>query len=81
MGKLSMKDIMNLFKRDAEHAHRDDAVLGLGEKTKILRADRNDGAMSVEERERIGKRTSTPVMDRRKAGNVSKEDSVFGRRW
>ncbi len=81
VGKLSMKDIMNLFRHDAEHAHPDDTGLGLGQKTKVLRADRSDGAMGRDEKERFGQRSSTPIMEKRNGGNVAKEDSVFGRRW
>ena len=71
VGKLSMKDIMNLFRRDAEHEHGHGGE-EFGAKTKVLSAG-GGGA------ERMGRRETPPVMERARGG--VKEDAVFGRRW
>jgi hypothetical protein len=74
IGKLSMKDILNLFKRDAEYDHRhadDDDDRELFSKARVLDSQAGD-----EER---GESTEK----RRKAGSLGlkrKEDSVWGRR-
>ncbi len=82
VGKLSMKDIMGLFRRDAEHTHQGDAGLKLGEKTRVLGGQMSGaGVRGLEERERIGKRASPPVMERDRMKNASREDSVYSRRW
>lgn len=85
VGKLSMKDIMGLFRRDAEHTHPGDVGLGLGEKTRVLGAQMGGGGgggvRGVEERERAGKRASPPVMERQRARDAVREESVFSRRW
>jgi len=81
VGKLSMKDILNLFKRDAEHGHHGDAGMNLGEKTRVLGGQTSGGVKGVEERERIGMRVSPTVMERHRVGNAAREDSVYSRRW
>lgn len=81
MGKLSMKDIMGLFRREAEHTHHGDVGLGLGEKTRVLGAQMGGGVRGVEERERVGKRASPPVLERQRARDAAREESVFSRRW
>ena len=74
MGKLSMKDILNLFKRDAEYDHRyvdDDDDRELFSKARVLDSQARD--------EDRGESTEK----RRKAGSLGlkrKEDSVWGRR-
>lgn len=81
VGKLNMNDIMGLFRRDAEHAHHSEAGFGLGERTRILGGQGSVGVRGLEERERIGKRASPPVMERQRVKDVSREDSVYSRRW
>ncbi|KAL9636072.1 MAG: hypothetical protein Q9164_003055 [Protoblastenia rupestris] len=80
VGKLSMKDILNLFKRDAEHDHRHEVDVGLGAKTRILNA--HDVA-DVREVGGLGgggsRRVTPPVMERPRA--AVKENSIYGRRW
>jgi hypothetical protein len=74
MGKLSMKDILNLFKRDAEYDHQhvdDDEGRELYSKTKVL-GSQGRGEERGESTDR-----------RRKAGSLGlkrQEDSVWGRR-
>ncbi|KAF2689998.1 hypothetical protein K458DRAFT_426847 [Lentithecium fluviatile CBS 122367] len=74
MGKLSMNDILNLFKRDAEYDYRhadDDEDRVLFSKARVL-----DSQSRGEER---GESTEK----RRKAGSLGlkkKEDSIWGRR-
>ena len=77
MGKLSMKDIMNLFRREAEHEH---GGKELGEKTRILSpGGGRNGSGSGAGTERTGKRETPPFME--KGRNGVREDAVFGRRW
>lgn len=79
VGKLSMKDILNLFKRDAEHDGRHEVDASLGAKTRILAAAGGSGSGPVNEKGGQSMRVTPPVMEQR--GNARKEDSVFGRRW
>lgn len=82
VGKLSMKDIMNLFRHDAEHDGRHDADPTLGTRTKVLTTG-GAGSGSVQTTSNGGggqnSRVTPPVMEKPRVG--SKEDSVFGRRW
>lgn len=78
VGKLSMKDILNLFRRDAEHDERHEVDASLGAKTRILAAAPG-GSAPVNEKGGQSMRVTPPVMEHR--GNGRKEDSVFGRRW
>lgn len=78
VGKLSMKDILNLFKRDAEHDGRHDVDPTLGAKTKVLTTDgmrSGSGNIGSNEGEQ-SRRVSPPVF-----GKPRQEDSVYGRRW
>ncbi|KAF6239902.1 hypothetical protein HO173_001510 [Letharia columbiana] len=79
VGKLSMKDILNLFRRDAEHDGRHEVDASLGAKTRILAAAGGSGSGPVNEKGGQSTRVTPPVMEHR--GNGRKEDSVFGRRW
>ena len=77
-GKLTMKDILNLFQRDAEHDTTHEADPTLGTKTRVLTAA-GTGSGAVNDKGGQSMRVTPPVMDR---GNVTrKEDSVYGRRW
>ena len=78
-GKLSMKDILNLFKRDAEHDARHEVDASLGAKTRILGAAGGSGSGPANERGGQSMRLTPPVMEHKWTGR--KEDSVFGRRW
>lgn len=72
IGKLSMKDIMQLFKRDAEFEdkHVDEHDGGMFRTTRVLESGEGERV----DRERV----------KRKAGSLGfrkgKEDSVYGRR-
>ena len=79
VGKLSMKDILNLFRRDAEHDGSHEVDASLGGKTRILPAAGGSGSGTVSERRGQSMRTTPPVMEHK--GNGRKEDSLFGRRW
>lgn len=65
--KLSMEDILNLFRRDDHHADHSDAE-DLGLKVGILRKEDSvsTGLGSNRARERYG---------------GSREDAIYGRRW
>ena len=75
-GKLSMKDILNLFKRDAEHDMRHAGDAELGSMTRVL--DNNVGR-DVDAVSWPSRRMAPPVMEK---GRVPvQEHSVYGRRW
>ena len=77
-GKLGMKEIMQLFRRDAEHGSGDPKFdLDLGKKTRILKEREAIGSQQAS-REGTSSREKTPVFE--KPGR-RKEDAVFGRRW
>lgn len=79
-GKLSMKDILNLFRRDAEYdGRRHEAVASLGSKTRILAAAGGSSSGPLNDKGGQSMRVTPPAMEQR--GNGRKEDSVFGRRW
>ena len=78
-GKLSMKDILNLFKRDAEHDERHEVDASLGAKTRILAAAGGGGSGPAIEKGEQSMRVTPPVMEQRQ--NARKEDSIFGRKW
>ena len=79
VGKLSMKDILNLFKRDAEHDGRHEMDSSLGVKTRVLAAEPSSDSGPVDKKGGQSLRAIPPVMEHR--GNGRKEDSVFARRW
>ena len=80
VGKLSMKDILNLFRHDAEHDGRHDADSSLGAKTRVLATGGPEsGRMPSNDRGGQSMRVTPPVMEKPRIGH--KEDSVFGRRW
>jgi hypothetical protein len=82
-GKLGMKEILQLFRRDAEHAspHPSAAQYDLGVKPRILKevsatssaGSSREGSINVE-------RKVTPPSFR-PASTASKENSVYSRRW
>lgn len=69
-----MKDILNLFRRDAETGH-DIAVAQLGERPDLLGGVGSGGR----DRAREGMRASPPVMEKGRVGG--RDDRVWGRRW
>lgn len=72
-GKLSMKDILNLFKRDAEHDLRHAGDVELGTMTRVLE---NNVGRDVDDVAGYSRRMVPPV------GKASvKEHAVYGRRW
>ncbi len=78
VAKLSMKDILALFKRDAEHDGRHDVDPTLGVKTKVLTTGgMASGNAYVVANEREQSRRVTPPA----VGKPRQEDSVYGRRW
>lgn len=81
-GKLGMKEILQLFRRDAEHAAPlpSAAQYNLTQKPRILkdissisREPSREGSASLE------RKSTTPPATARSAS--AKEDAVFGRRW
>ena len=79
VGKLSMKDILNLFKRDAEHdlRHEEDPTLGM--KTPMLTGSASAVASDLRA---VSSRVSPPVMQNgKKSVGHRVEDSIYGRRW
>jgi hypothetical protein len=79
VAKLSMQDILNLFRRDAERDPRHDVHDGLGAKTSVLHPAA--AAASVAQSQGGESRRATPPVTDRGNGVGSKEDPVFGRRW
>ena len=80
VGKLTMKDMLALFRRDAETDNKYEAGHGdLHQKTRVLTTSRPDSG--VDNRTAYSSQRSTPpVMERPNHGG-RKEDSIFGRRW
>lgn len=74
VSKLSMKDILNLFRRDAEHDGRHDVDPTLGAKTKVLTT--GNGYTASNDREQ-SRRITPPLAKPRQ----HQEDSIYGRRW
>ena len=79
VGKLSMKDILNLFKRDAEHDMRHEADPSLGVRTNVLTG--SSAAVASDIRGVSGMRVTPPVMEKGRGSGGRAEDSVYGRRW
>ena len=80
VAKLSMKDILNLFRRDAEHEHDNDPTMG--SKPRVLAAKETGEGLFGPQVNGSGSqsmRVTPPVME--KPHGASKESSVFGRRW
>ncbi|KAL8782986.1 MAG: hypothetical protein Q9213_004943 [Squamulea squamosa] len=84
-GKLSMKDIMNLFRRDAEHDHRwghdgGREGLGMGMKGGLMRGNGRDGVSDVSEDRSMGIMTQPALVEKGGAG-PKKDEGIYGRRW
>ncbi|MCJ1282401.1 hypothetical protein MMC26_001724 [Xylographa opegraphella] len=76
VAKLSMQDILNLFKHDAEHDPRHQMHDPLVAKTRVLPAVAPGSGPRDSSR-----RATPPVMQSFVGANRVKEDAVFGRRW
>lgn len=80
-GKLGMKEILQLFRHDAEHAPRTSAVSNdLGSNPRILKERLSGGSSQGSSRETSVARKVTP-QNGRVPGSFSQEDQVYGRRW
>lgn len=83
-GKLSMEDILGLFKQDALHGEHDEKDREMWEKfgsdTRLLEGS---GASHLDKVKDLGPITSGRPAGSRKAGkeNLFREHDVFGRRW
>ncbi|KAL8764980.1 MAG: hypothetical protein Q9209_007781 [Squamulea sp. 1 TL-2023] len=82
-GKLSMKDIMNLFRRDAEHDHHwgYDGVkegVGMGMNGGLLGG--RGGVGEGSEDRSIGIRSQPAFVEKSGAG-PKKDEGIYGRRW
>ncbi|KAI9818842.1 MAG: hypothetical protein M1827_007663 [Pycnora praestabilis] len=82
VAKLSMKDIMQLFRRDAEqHDHSEDRAVSLGVKTRILDAPSPSKPQRREGNDRREKKPLPSFQERQIAVNGSRMDPAFDRRW
>ncbi|KAL8753221.1 MAG: hypothetical protein Q9184_005487 [Pyrenodesmia sp. 2 TL-2023] len=82
--KLSMKDILNLFRRDAEHDARHDVDdVGVRDmrvgKGDVLYGGGGGGGGGIGGNGATSMRVTPPVMEKGKVGR--KDDGVYGRRW
>lgn len=73
IGKLSMKDIMALFRRDAEHDHPVDEEV-VGEKVRVLDGSPRKGQVGGAGAE------SRRVPEKKGSGSYRPEHPVYGRR-
>jgi hypothetical protein len=85
-GKLGMKEILQLFRRDAEHAppRPDAAQYDLGAKPRILKETSTSGSAASSREASVimtGERRVSPPAEARPKLFVPTEDAVYGRRW
>ena len=87
-GKLGMKEILQLFRRDAEHAppRPEAAHYDLGSKPRILKEGSTASGSGQSSREAsvvmTGERRVSPQAEARPVKPVvPKEDALYGRRW
>lgn len=90
VGKLSMQEMLALFRHDAEHSHArtydpGEQDLGVG-KFRVLPTAPSSGektggsaANAASERERQGTRATPPVMEKGKGER--RDEGLYGRRW
>ncbi|KAL1847904.1 hypothetical protein Plec18167_004868 [Paecilomyces lecythidis] len=86
VGKLTMRDMMALFGRDAERLETDPGSLELNQRTKLLAPrDEDDYSGSISQSSSFSgqtRRATPPAMEKDKAKKPPRtEDSVYGRRW
>jgi hypothetical protein len=82
VGKLGMKEILQLFRRDAEHApvHPSAAQYDMSKPRILKEASTSSGNSSRETS--VGRdRKVSPPFTSRPASVAPREDAVFGRRW
>lgn len=80
IAKLSMQDILNLFKHDHGHIDPADKHAGLATKPSVLHATTQGGSSSqgqVQQRD-SGSRHGTPPEGRK---SRAPENPIYGRRW
>ncbi|KAM5450716.1 hypothetical protein MaudCBS49596_004248 [Microsporum audouinii] len=81
-GKLTMKDMLALFGRDAESRSWDDGKLSFTTKSnKLLDTNEALGSQAGGGRGGSGKRATPPVMERKSSAGSKREDPIYGRRW
>lgn len=82
-GKLGMKEILQLFRRDAEHTPPlpSAAQYNLAEKPRILNEISTTSASSSREGSSSQEHRSTPPLTARSVSAAAREDATFGRRW
>jgi len=81
-GKLGMKEILQLFRRDAEHAPPQPSAAPYDiSKPRILKEASTSGAGSSREASIIRDRKVSPPITSRPGSTAPREDAVFGRRW
>lgn len=73
VAKLSMQDILKLFRRDAEHDARHETDHDLGARTRVLPSAAPNVGMTE------SRRSTPPVMEKGKA--PVRDDPLYGRRW
>lgn len=88
IAKLSMKDILNLFKHDAEQTWKDDkAHENIGARSRVLLEPDAGGSQSEVTRSFSPRASNAAVprkaglQDRVGSGNKGSEHAIFGRRW
>jgi len=81
-GKLGMKEILSLFRRDAEHAPPAPSATQFDHsKPRILKEVSTSSQGSSRDTSVVRDRKVSPPISSRSAIVVPKEDAVFGRRW
>lgn len=82
-GKLGMKEILQLFRRDAEHAPPTDmTTYDLGAKPRILKDISTAGGASASTSVASNSRASSAPRERKVTPPVRiQEDAIYGRRW
>ncbi len=78
VGKLSMKDIMQLFRHDAEQGHQEDGGnTTLGAKMRVLGAPSTVSNASQHERERQHKRFSPSAVDKGPSNVIPRSENAY----
>jgi len=81
-GKLGMKEILQLFRRDAEHAPPNPSAAQYDmSKPRVLKEASTSSAGSSREASVIRDRKASPPITFKAGSAVPREDAVFGRRW
>ncbi|EZF35199.1 hypothetical protein H109_03797 [Trichophyton interdigitale MR816] len=87
-GKLTMKDMLALFGRDAESRSWDDGKLSFTTKSSKLLDSKEMATPGYQAQTAggygkggSGKRATPPVMERKASAGSKREDPIYGRRW